>query len=306
MPSAAWQLGSLRCGGKEGETAQSAKRELLDGGQGNDELDLENHEVLGDTTTKSSARTGKPTREKRTTGKHKKSKKTKGSAEAIDELVPLDGGQGNALDVEDPEEFDDTMRESSVRAGKPNQKKQATGNAEAIGERSDSLAGKVFAAAVARQRQVMLGGAVCLLAGVLVLTLKLMPAWLGQGSAAELTSSLMPLGALDPPPPPAPLPSPSTPLPSPWTLAPLLPSTSSLPSPPPPPPPPAPPSLPPSPCPFPPPWPPEPPGGIHCYQGHQLPELFVLGAQKCATTSFVQQMFNKFGVRCVRLPDPQT
>ena len=29
---------------------------------------------------------------------------------------------------------------------------------------------------------------------------------------------------------------------------------------------------------------------MFCHQGHQLPTLFLLGAQKCATTSFIDQL----------------
>ena len=32
-----------------------------------------------------------------------------------------------------------------------------------------------------------------------------------------------------------------------------------------------------------------------CFEGHQLPELFLLGVQKCGTTSLTKQLFDEWG-----------
>ena len=32
-----------------------------------------------------------------------------------------------------------------------------------------------------------------------------------------------------------------------------------------------------------------------CFEGHQLPELFLLGVQKCGTTSLTKQLFTEWG-----------
>ena len=32
-----------------------------------------------------------------------------------------------------------------------------------------------------------------------------------------------------------------------------------------------------------------------CLDGHELPSLFILGAQKCGTTSMAKQLFDEYG-----------
>ena len=37
------------------------------------------------------------------------------------------------------------------------------------------------------------------------------------------------------------------------------------------------------------------PDNPFCFEGHQLPELFLLGVQKCGTTSLTKQLFTEWG-----------
>ena len=37
------------------------------------------------------------------------------------------------------------------------------------------------------------------------------------------------------------------------------------------------------------------PDNPFCFEGHQLPELFLLGVQKCGTTSLTKQLFDEWG-----------